>query len=623
MNRSEGIAYLIQQLREDQTSSGSWEYPFEAGTFTDAYMIILLRTLEIEDERLIDELTDRLVSRQETNGAWKLFQDDGNGNQSSTVEAYYALLYSGNYEEEDERLKKAKQFILDNGGIEKATLLTKMMLLFTGQYRWPRFFPLPIELILLPLAFPVNLYSMSVYGRMHMVPFLIAADKKVSIKTAKSPDLSELYSDAREDAFSDWSESDESRKLRFSILASVQKHAGGSSDLHGLALAKAKRYMMSGLEPDGTLFSYFTSTTFMIFALLALGHKKDDPLILKAVKGLYSFKTKVKGHTHIQFTTASIWDTSLISYALQEAGVRPTDPMIEKATAYLVGKQHDQYGDWVMHNQTAQPGGWGFSNINTKQPDLDDSTSSLRAITAQATNSSIYNRWNQGVNWVVSMQNKDGGWPAFEKNTNSLLLALLPIQESKGILTDPSTPDLTGRTMELLGNFVHLPKDDETLTRGVRWLKKNQEKDGSWEGQWGVQYIYGTWAALTGLAASGLTGTDETVKKAVQWLKSIQNQDGGWGESCLSDRNKSYTPLNASTLTHTAWALDALIAISDSPDKKMVDGLRFLLKSLDRKSWQEDYPAGKGLADRIYFHYHSYRYFYPLLALAHYSKKYD
>lgn len=122
----------------------------------------------------------------------------------------------------------------------------------------------------------------------------------------------------------------------------------------------------------------------MIFALLALGHKKDDPLIGKAVEGLYTFKTTVNGHTHIQFTTASIWNTSLITYALQEAGVKPKDPMIQTATSYLLEKQHDQYGDWVFHNQYTQPGGWGFSNINTKQPDLDDTTSSLRAITPMA-----------------------------------------------------------------------------------------------------------------------------------------------------------------------------------------------------------------------------------------------
>ncbi len=220
------------------------------------------------------------------------------------------------------------------------------------------------------------------------------------------------------------------------------------------------------------------------------------------------------------------------------------------------------------------------------------------------------------------MQNRDGGWAAFEKNTNSKWLTLLPIQEAKGILTDPSTPDLTGRTMEYLGTFANLTKEDPVLANGVKWLKKNQEKNGSWEGQWGVHYIYGTWSALTGLAAADVGSTDESIQKAVKWLKLIQNKDGGWGESCLSDRNKTYTPLEASTLTHTAWALDALVSVSKQPDKKMIDAMHFLLKSLDHNDWREDYPAGKGLADRIYFHYHSYRYLFPLLALAHYKNKY-
>lgn len=44
---------MISELRSDQTSDGSWDYPFETGISTDAYMIILLRTLEIHDEKLI------------------------------------------------------------------------------------------------------------------------------------------------------------------------------------------------------------------------------------------------------------------------------------------------------------------------------------------------------------------------------------------------------------------------------------------------------------------------------------------------------------------------------------------------------------------------------------------
>ena len=86
---------IIQILKSDQTSDGSWDYPFETGISTDAYMIILLRTLEIHDEKLIQALVERILSRQEKNGAWKLFHDEKDGNLTATVEAYYALLYSG------------------------------------------------------------------------------------------------------------------------------------------------------------------------------------------------------------------------------------------------------------------------------------------------------------------------------------------------------------------------------------------------------------------------------------------------------------------------------------------------------------------------------------------------
>ena len=86
------MSQLFQQLKKDQTADGSWDYPFETGISTDAYMIILLRTLEINDEDLIRELTERILSKQEENGAWKLFHDEDDGNVSATVEAYYSLI---------------------------------------------------------------------------------------------------------------------------------------------------------------------------------------------------------------------------------------------------------------------------------------------------------------------------------------------------------------------------------------------------------------------------------------------------------------------------------------------------------------------------------------------------
>ena len=186
------MKWIVNQLREDQTPEGFWDYPFETGISTDCYMIILLRSLDIHDEKLIKQLTERIVSKQEENGAWKLFYDEPNGNVSSTIEAYYALLYSGYYHHSDEKLRKAKKFIIENGGLKAAHMFTKIMLMITGQQEWEDFIPIPIETILLPTSSPINFYSLSVYGRANLTPIMILAEMKYQLRTESSPDLSDL-----------------------------------------------------------------------------------------------------------------------------------------------------------------------------------------------------------------------------------------------------------------------------------------------------------------------------------------------------------------------------------------------------------------------------------------------
>ena len=190
---TDGMNRIIEILRQDQSPNGSWNNPFETGISTDCYMIILLRSLDIHEENLINQLTDRIISRQEKNGAWKLYYDEPMGNVSATAEAYYALLYSGYYDQKDQRLLKAKQFILKNGGIENIHMFTKMMLAMTGQLKWPSFNPLPLEMILLPPSFPINFYHFSVFGRANLTPIMLLTDKKFQLKTKKAP-IYQIYS---------------------------------------------------------------------------------------------------------------------------------------------------------------------------------------------------------------------------------------------------------------------------------------------------------------------------------------------------------------------------------------------------------------------------------------------
>lgn len=580
-------------------------------------MIILLRTLEINDEELIKGLTERIINRQEKNGSWKLFYDEKKGNLTATVESYYALLYSGYVKGNDKVLSAAKKFILSKGGLDEVNMFTKVMLSLTGQMKWPSFSPLPLELILLPLNFPINFYSFSVYGRANLTPLLILTDKKFTLTTKKSPDLSDLR---RERADSDtWVRSEEYRSIFSFIEKGIKNLIGLPKQLHELALQRAEKYMLDHIESDGTFYSYYSSTFLMIFALLALGYKKTDPVITSAIDGIKAMRTTINGLPHMQYTTANMWNTSLIGYALQEAGLSIEDSMVLKANQYLLSRQHDKFGDWVIHNSNSLPGGWGFSDINTINPDVDDTTSSLRAISRMNTSDA----WSLGINWLLSMQNDDGGWAAFEKNTDTKLFEFLPIEKAQFILTDPSCADITGRTLEFFGNYTNLSRDHQSIKAGVKWLLNYQEQDGSWYGRWGICYIYGTWGAVTGLAGVGVSARDTSIQKAIQWLQGIQNADGGWGESCYSDSNGTFKPLGASTLTHTAWALDTLICVAEKPTAEIQKGITYLLKNLDKEDWTTSYPKGQGMAGAFYIHYHSYRYIFPLLTLAHYRNKFE
>ncbi|WP_233569815.1 squalene--hopene cyclase [Falsibacillus albus] len=608
---------IANQFVLDQAENGAWQYPFETGIASDCSMIILLRTLEINDEEeLIKELVERIAGKQEEDGSWKLFHDQEKGNVTSTVEAYYALLYSGYRDPKDEKIQAARRFILANGGASEVHLFLKILLALTGQCAWPHF-PINIEVMLLPDSFPINLFDLSVYGRANLIPFLLLANLNFRRRTPRSPDLSDLFQQRDVRFFTEDQEEDVRSVIQFikQGVKSLKYHG----NLRELTLYRAEKYMLDRIEPDGTYLNYFSSTILMIFALLARGYSNTHPVITRAVKGLKAMTCRIDGKLHCQYTTATVWNTTLIAYALQEAGVPYSSGTIQKANQYILSRQHLKYGDWAIHEPNLLPGGWGFADMNTIHPDIDDTTAALRAIRTLAIEQVVYRQaWDRGVNWLLSMQNRDGGWPAFEKNVDKKLLSLMPIEGGKDLLIDPSTVDLTGRTLEFFGNYTHLDQQHPKMKRGVRWLLKQQKADGSWVGRWGV-YIYGTWAAVTGLLAVGVSKEHPAIQKALTWLLKNQNSDGGWGESCKSDLENSYVPLGESSRTHTAWALDTLITAATSVTPEIETGAAFLVEHKE-KEWTTTYTKGRGMAGSFYIHYHCYEYVFPLLALAHYQK---
>ncbi|MDZ5473922.1 squalene--hopene cyclase [Bacillus sp. 31A1R] len=614
---------LIQTLEKLQDEDGAWRFCFEGSSMTDAYMIILLRSLKIDDEEtLIKTLVERILSRQDRTGAWKQYYDEKSGDLSSTVENYFALLYSGYVSESDENMILAKYFILRNGGIYKVEWLTKAMLALTGQIPWPTIIKLiPIEMMLLPPWSPINMYSIVGYARAHWVPIIISSNKNFSIQNEFTPNLSHLISERATD---DERLIAETKVIFEKVKEEAKKFVQLPHLMRSESFKRSEKYMLDRIEGNGTLFSYYSSSFFMIYSLLALGYSRNHPVIVDAIKGIKTFLCKIDEQFHIQNSPSTVWDTALITNSLQKAGLSRKHSIINKSVHYLVSRQQTRYGDWVAKNRDAVPGGWGFSHINTLIPDIDDTTAALRSISpfvGYEEKSTL--SWEKGVEWLLSMQNQDGGWPAFEKNTENKWFSFVPFRYEDRVLFDPSTADLTGRTLHFLGEFTNLPSYNKQIRRGIKWLKNNQEENGSWYGRWGICYIYGTWAALTGLKACDVSSTDPIIQKAANWLLSIQNSDGGWGESCSSDMKLKYVPLYASTPSQTAWALDALIAVHEKPTPEIQKGIRFLMTSLYKNNWTVEYPTGAGLPGGFYVRYHSYNYIWPLLTLSNYLDKYE
>ncbi|MDQ0254743.1 sporulenol synthase [Evansella vedderi] len=612
------INQLIHMFTTKQEEDGAWRYYLEVGPSIDSYMVIFLKSLEIDKPKLIDQLCKRLLSMQASNGSWNVYPDE-KGNLEATIEAYYALLYAGYSQKDEPHMKRAKEFIISRGGMENVTmLLTQVFLALTGQLPWSKTLMIPPEFIHLPRWFPIHLFDFSGHARVHFVPIMIASDRNFVLENKNTPELKELFSGAKiSHAHSSFHFFYKLLKKGSFIIPFLPKY------LNEQAVKRGEKFMLDRIESDGTIYGYATATMLMVYALLSLGYSKHSATIVNALNGLKSFIANLEVGQHIQLTTSTVWDTALIGHALQEAGVPTTHSIIKKTNEYLLSKQHSKLGDWAKKSPRTSPGGWGFSDINTKYPDVDCTVAALQCIKQKSLLSHLYQHsWKRGVDWVFALQNSDGGWPAFERNTDKEILKYIPVEAAESIILDASTPDITGRVLQFLGKDLNLNQNDKRVYKAVQWLKKKQQTNGSWFGRWGITYIHGTSAAVIGLLSVGVKNNNPMIHRAVKWLERKQNNDGGWGESCSSDIHKKFIPLPYSTPIQTAWALEMLVEVHDKPTPEIKRGMRFLLQSFEEDDSRLHYPMGGGLPRSIYFYYHSFNDMWTLLTLAKYRKKF-
>jgi squalene-hopene/tetraprenyl-beta-curcumene cyclase len=313
-----------------------------------------------------------------------------------------------------------------------------------------------------------------------------------------------------------------------------------------------------------------------------------------------------------------IWDTALVLNALFDSGVEGSDPALIRGAEWLLSKQTRSEGDWKIKAKEARPGGWYFQYENEFYPDNDDTAAVLLAlIKILGTDEQARPALERGLDWLLKMQCRDGGWGAFDIDNDRLFLNQIPFADH-GALLDPSTVDVTGRVLEVLG-LLGYDTTFDPAARGVGFIRREQETFGGWYGRWGVNYIYGTWSVLAGLRAIGEEMSQPYIKRATAWLRSVQNPDGGWGESCRSYDAPSTAGLGPSTPSQTAWAIMALLHAGETDSKNVTRGIGYLLDNQQYDGvWTEKLFTGTGFPRVFYLRYHMYCKLFPLWAISMY-----
>jgi len=585
-------------LRGLQGEDGHWNFTYFMGDSYASQYFLTDALLKPDTKLDPKELQATLQASQRPDGTWSKLPDPSidQGDLDATIVNYYALKASG-LSTELPSMRRARQAILARGGVEESKPDTKLLLAMFGAAKWGDVGAIPYALIDRDSMF--NVYQFAQWVPSNFIPVAYLRNVEYAKDLGNSFRLNELYKD------NDGLGPNEPRETP------APKQPGPAEE-------EVILHLLDSQLPHGSFGGYGSST---MLSALALEHfrtrsNKYSDRIDNAIDRAYKFTDDValKNLQGIQ-TDGRYWDTALVATALADTegvhgvSTRSASPQLQNTAAFLAA------------NQTAS-GGFPFGLDFEAHPDTDDTAEIATTLAKIGTQPQAV---DAALSWLSHMQSDDGGFAAFEKNAEGsfLMKQILGQWAPPSFFYDESSADVTGHVLEAFAAAGRTPANSATMRRGIEYLKDSQQtndaEDGMWQGRWGVNYIYGTSAALIGLLQAGESPSEPYIKSSLDWLRSVQNVDGGFGETTASYDDIELAGVGVSTPTQTAWAIMPLIEAGmhdDSVVKKAVDYL--VNEHRQNGRWEDASVTGTGHPGTVYLEYRSYPHSFPLMALSRY-----
>jgi len=636
------IGRSLAHLVKIQTKRGEWEAEVVWSPILLAQYLIT-RTIvgNAPPASLHAEYRKYFTIWQTSDGGWGLHAESPAYLFVTTL-AYVALRMIG-VPAGDQMLVRARALIRSLGTPLAIPTWGKLWLAFCNLYGYEGIHPLPPELWLLPRAFPLHPSRWYCHTRLIYLAMSFLYGKRFQRPADELTKAlrEELYDTpygsinfkagknrlSRRDLFEP-----PSRLLRlcYGALGICEQWRPERLRRRGLAAALAK----IEYEQRSTAYAALSPVNGLLNILALYAADPRHPDLGKSLDGVEYWQWRdANGGIRYNGARSQTWDTAFaVQAALAGARSDFFDPALFRAAMYFRDNQlRGEPADGRAFDRDPRAGGWCFSDARHGWPVSDTTAEALCAALALRENGMPAvdePSLAAAAVFVLSRQNRGGGWGSYEKKRGSLVLeAVNPSEMFGNCMVEHSYVECTGSALDALSRFGRsFPSSPLTkaisaaLGRGERFLAKSQLPDGPWQGFWGINYTYATFFAVRGLLACGRPPGHPSIRRACDWLVGRQKADGGWGEHWTSMVQRRYIEHPQSQVIMTAWALMALLLAGDPRSDAIGRGIDLLVeRQREDGSWPKEGVAGVFFNTAMH-HYELYRDYFPLWTLGMYKQ---